>query len=39
VISVDADKVHATGKIPIFPWLLEGPIKRFVAETFGDAGA
>ena len=35
VVSLDAENVYATGTIPIFPWLLERPLKRFLEETFG----
>jgi hypothetical protein len=39
LVSLDAEKVYATGTIPIFPWLLEQPLKRFLEGTFGKQGS
>jgi hypothetical protein len=36
IVTIDTEKVYATGTIPIFPWLLEQPLKRFLEETFRE---
>ena len=33
-LSLDERMVHATGHLPIFPGFLEGPVRKFLAQTF-----
>jgi hypothetical protein len=37
-LRLDETMVHATGRVPIFPRFLEGPVRKFLAETFKDGG-
>jgi hypothetical protein len=34
VVTLDERNVHFKGTVPIFPRLLERPVRRFVAEVF-----
>jgi hypothetical protein len=33
-LRLDERMVHATGHVPIFPRILEGPVRKFLANTF-----
>ena len=34
-LKLDERQVHVTGSLPIFPKLIEGRVRKFVAETLG----
>jgi hypothetical protein len=37
-LRLDESMVYATGRVPIFLRFLEGPVRKFLAETFKDGG-
>jgi len=36
VLTLDERQVHVTGSLPFFPKFLEGPVRKFLAETLGS---
>jgi hypothetical protein len=38
-VRVDPECVHVTGQVPFFMKAFEGPLMRFIAETFQEPGS